>query len=93
MGFLLWAPLPYLFCTLASCFSPTRVAAIAAVVVVLTFDVFVHYSVWTSKSSTAAIAYIYSPVWNILVFAPLALLLAWLVVRRRASEQNPDGVP
>jgi len=26
-GFLLWASVPYLFCTLASCFAPTRVAA------------------------------------------------------------------
>lgn len=93
IGFLLWASVPYLFCILASCYAPTRVAAIAAAVVVLAFDVFVHYSVRTSKSSTAAIAYIYSPVWNTLVFAPITLLLAWLVVRRRAREQNRRGVP
>ena len=93
IGFLLWASVPYLFCILASCFAPTRVAAITAVVVVLAFDVFVHYSVSTSKSSTAAIAYIYSPLWNTLVFAPIALFLTWLVVRRRASEQNHHGVP
>ena len=93
MGFLLWASVPYLFCIFASCFAPTRVAAITAVIVVLAFDIFVHYSVSTSKSSTAAIAYIYSPVWNTLVFAPIALLLTWLVVRRRASEQNRRGVP
>ena len=92
IGFLLWASVPYLFCTLASCFSPTRVPAITAVTIVLAFDAFVHINVWTSKSSTAAIAYIYSPIWSTLVFAPVALLIAWLVVRRRASEQNLDGV-
>ena len=34
-GFLVWASLPYLVCILASCFAPTRVAAIAAVVVAM----------------------------------------------------------
>lgn len=92
-GFLLWASVPYLFCILASCFAPMRVAAIAAVVVVIAFDAFVHYSVLTSKSSTAAIAYVYSPLWNTLVFAPIALLVASSVVRRRASEQEHNGVP
>jgi len=56
----------------------------------LAFDVFVH-SVSTSRSSTAAIAYVYSPLWNTLVFAPVALLLAWLVVRGRAGAQSHRG--
>jgi hypothetical protein len=43
-GFLLWASVPYLLCIVASCLAPTRVPAIAATVVVLTFDAFVHYS-------------------------------------------------
>jgi len=83
-GFLLWTSVPYLFCLVASCLAPTHVPAIAAAVVVLAFDVFVHYSVATSKSSTAAIAYVYSPLWNTLVLAPIALLVASAVVRWRA---------
>jgi hypothetical protein len=93
LGWLLWASVPYLFCIGVSCFAATRVAAIAAAVVALGFDVFVHYLVWTSKSSTAAIAYIYSPLWNTMVFVPITLFIAWLVVGRRASEQIHHGVP
>lgn len=83
-GFLLWASVPYLLCIVASCLAPTRVPAIAATVVVLTFDAFVHYSVATSRSSTAAIAFIYGPLWNTLVLAPVALLVGSAVARWRA---------
>jgi len=83
-GFVLWTSVPYLFCLIASCLAPTHVPAIAAAVVVLAFDVFVHYTVAASKSSTAAIAYVYSPLWNTLVLAPIALLVGSAVSRWRA---------
>jgi hypothetical protein len=71
-----------LFCLVISCFAVTHGAAIAGALVALLFDGYTHYSVAMSKSSTAAIAYIYSPLWNTLVFAPAAILVAWLVRRR-----------
>jgi hypothetical protein len=86
VGWWLWASTPYLFCLVISCFSVTRGAAIAGALVALLFDGYTHYSVAMSKSSTAAIAYIYSPLWNTLVFAPAAILVAWLVLRRTRSH-------
>lgn len=85
-GWWLWASIPYLFCLVVSCFATTRSAAVAGAVAVLLFDAYTHYAVATSRSSTAAIAYIYSPLWNALVFAPLAMFLAWLVLWRRRGQ-------
>jgi hypothetical protein len=85
-GWWLWASIPYVFCIVVSCSSATRLPAVAGAVVALVFDAYTHYIVAISKSSTAAIAYVYSPLWNTLVFAPTAILIAWLVLRRRRSD-------
>ncbi len=88
IGWWLWASTPYVLCIIVSCFSSTHSAAIAGAVIALMFEAFIHYTVATSKSSTAAITYIFSPLWNALVFAPIAILVAWFVLRRKRG-----GVP
>lgn len=83
IGWWLWASTLYVLCIIVSCFSSTHTAAIAGAVIALVFDAFIHYTVATSTSSTAAITYIFSPLWNALVFAPIGILVAWFVLRRK----------
>jgi len=91
VGWWLWAAAPYIACLGASCFVATHRAAIAGAATAIIFDAYVHYSVWTSKSSTAVLAYIYGPLWNTLVFVPIAILVAWLVLRQRRAHVH--GAP
>ena len=85
-GFLLWPLTPFALCLVTSCFRGTHLAAIAGAVVALGFDLFAHYSVFIHPtSSTAGLALLFAPLWNTLVFSPIAILIAWLVLRRRAA--------
>jgi len=87
LGWLLWALVPYALGVAVSAIPALRVPAIAGVAVVLLFDLYVHYAVFVKPtSSTAALALIFAPIWSTLMFGPVAMLLAWLVVRRRSRE-------
>lgn len=86
VGWLLWALVPYALGLAVSLVPTLRVPAIAGVAVVLLFDLYVHYAVFVNPaSSTAALAMIFAPIWSTLVFGPAAMLLAWLVLRRRSA--------
>lgn len=86
VGWLLWALVPYALGLAVSLVPALRTPAIAGIAVVLLFDLYVHYAVFVNPtSSTAALALVFAPIWNTLVFGPVAMLLAWLVVRRRSA--------
>ena len=86
-GSLAWVMTPYILFLLISCIVNMRVPAVAAIAVVLFVDLTVHYDVFIApKSSTAALAVLFVPLWNMLVFAPVALLLAWTVQRARGRR-------
>jgi hypothetical protein len=86
VGWLLWALVPYALALAVSIVPAMRMPAIAGTVVVLLFDLYVHHAVFVNPtSSTAALALVFAPIWNTLVFGPLAMVLAWLVVRRRSA--------
>ena len=89
-GWLLWPLTPYALCLIVSSFPATRVAAVAGVVVALLFDLVAHYDVFVNpKSSTAALALVFVPLWNTLVFSPGAIFVAWLFLRRRGRQAQP----
>jgi len=93
VGWLLWALVPYALGLAVSRVPALRLPAIAGVAVVLLFDLYVHYAVFVHPtSSTAALALIFAPIWNTLVFGPVAMVLAWLVVRRRSSGARRDRI-
>jgi hypothetical protein len=85
LGFFLWGIVPYLLCLVVAMSSKSAVPAFAGAVVALLFDLLAHYQVFVHPtSSTAGLALLFTPLWNTLVFSPLAILLFWLIRRRRA---------
>lgn len=86
IGFLLWPLTPYVLCLAISCIRGTHLASIAGAVAALCFDLFAHYTVFVRPtSSTAGLALLFAPLWNTLVFSPIATFIAWLVLRKRAA--------
>jgi len=89
-GWFLWALLPYGLVLALSFFKGTRLAVIAGAALVLTADVWNYYEVARSTSSTAALNFIWAPLWHTLIVVPVGTLLAWLVLRRR-ERLSPDA--
>jgi len=84
VGSLFWSLTPYALCLVISAFPTTKTATVTGAVVALAFDSLVHYEVFVNpKNSTAALDLLFMPLWNCIIFAPLATYVAWLVVRRR----------
>jgi len=84
LGFFLWSLTPYALCLVVAWFSVSSIPAVAGAVVALLFDLDAHNHVFVNPtSSTAGLALIFVPLWNTLVFAPLAMLAAMLLLRLR----------
>jgi hypothetical protein len=92
LWFFLWGLMPYVLCTFVAMASKSPTPAAVGAVIALLFDLLTHYSVFVHPtSSTGALGLIFMPLWNTLVFAPLAILASRLILRRRAqlSETAP----
>jgi hypothetical protein len=87
--FLAWALSPYVVALALSCFKATRAAAVAGAVAALCVDGLTFHSVFIRPtSSTASIALLFSPLWNLLIVVPGATWLAWKL-RSRGSAHAP----
>jgi len=87
LGLLAWALSPYVLALLLSCFRSTRGAAVAGAAAALCFDALAFYSVFIRPtSSTASLALLFAPLWNLLVFVPGATWLAWKIRGRRNAH-------
>lgn len=82
-GWFLWALLPYGLVLVLSCFEGTRLSVIAGAALALAADAWNYYEVAQSTSSTAALNFIWIPIWNTIIVVPVATFLAWLFLRRR----------
>jgi len=92
VGFFLWSLTPYALCLIVAWFSVSSIPAVAGAVIALLFDFDAHNHVFVNPtSSTAGLALLFVPLWNTLVFAPLAMLAAMLLLRLRprADEIAP----
>jgi hypothetical protein len=92
IGFFLWGLSPYFLCLFVAMSSRSPVPAAVGAAIAILFDLLAHYGVFVHPtSSTAALALIFTPLWNTLVFAPIGILVTWLILRRRAqlSEAAP----
>jgi sulfite exporter TauE/SafE len=85
---LAWSLVPYLLCLALSAFAATRVPVIAGAILALAFDLWTYYSVITSQSSTAVLAFLWGPIWNTIIVVPLATFVAWLIT---APRMTPRG--
>ena len=87
----LWALLPYGLVLVLACFEGTRLCVLAGAGVALAADACNYFAVAHSTSSTAAIAFIWIPLWNTIIVVPLATFIAWLISRQyhRRSASAP----
>ena len=90
-GWFLWALLPYGLVLVLSCFEGTRLSIIAGAALALAADAWNYYDVARSTSSTAALNFIWIPIWNTIIVVPIATFVAWLLLRRLqpASSNAP----
>ena len=82
-GWFLWALMPYGVVLVLAFFEGTRLAVVAGAVLALAHDGWNYYAVAQSTSSTAAINFIWIPIWNAIIVVPVATFIAWLLLRRR----------
>ena len=86
--FFAWSMGPYVLLLAVSSLKPLRAPSIAGAAIALAFDALIHYQVFVHPtSSTAAIALLFAPIWNALVFIPIAVAMAWQAARKR-KESN-----
>jgi hypothetical protein len=89
VGFFLWAMVPYALCFLVLVRSRSGIPAALGVSVACALDLLAHYDVFVNPTgSTAALALLAVPLWSALLFAPVAMIVAWLAVRRRSRAGN-----
>lgn len=89
LGFFLWALTPYILCLVVAAVSASSIPAVAGAVMALLFDLDAHDHVFVHPtSSTEALALLFVPLWNTLVFSPVAMLAAWFLLRLRSSAKT-----
>ncbi len=83
-----WSISPYIFCIFAAKlfgeFTPPTVAAAIA----LLLDVMFQIDLANSKSSTAAVGLIFTPLWNLIIVFPSVVVLGHWLIRRGRSVAN-----
>jgi hypothetical protein len=82
-GWFLWALLPYGLVLVLACFKGTGLSVVAGAALALAADAWNYYEVARSSSSTAAINFIWMPLWNTIIVVPVATFIGWLLLRRR----------
>jgi hypothetical protein len=90
-GFFLLSLAPYTVCLVALARMASPVPAFVGCAIALALAAWNHYHVFVAPtSSTAALGMIFVPLWSALIFCPLAMLVAWLLVRwRRGGASSP----
>jgi hypothetical protein len=89
VGWFLWAMMPYAICVLVILLGKSGIPGAVGVSIAFALDVMTHNDVFLNpKGSTAALGLIFVPLWSSVVFAPVAMLIAWLVIRRRAQVES-----
>jgi hypothetical protein len=88
-GLLLWSCLPYAIWVYVAAVKGQPAPAVGGALGTLSFDLWVHYSVFIGPtSSTTALALLFAPVWNLILFGPLGAAIAWPVITLLARRKN-----
>jgi hypothetical protein len=82
VGLFVWSSLPYLLGILLACVLKRPIIAFCGMLMPLVLDCFNIYGVFvTSTSSTAVVALLWMPLWNILMIQPVGLAIGWWVAK------------
>ena len=90
IGVLAWSMTPYALCLIVAHLSINRTPANVGASVALLFDLAMHREISVSTSSTAALGYLFMPLWNLILLAPLSIFFVhWIVKKSRSNEGAP----
>lgn len=89
LGFWLWGLSPYFVGGVLLFLLRQPQATVGALAIPVVMDTVNFYSVFLSpQGSTAALGYIFVPLWNLVVFVPLGGLIGWWIGKRRATKEH-----
>jgi len=78
LGLFLWSCAPYTICAVVAGRYNWPAPAVGAATGILAFDCYVYYSVFVAPTgSTAALALLFAPLWNLVVVGPLGAIISW----------------
>jgi hypothetical protein len=82
IGLMLWSWLPYLLSAWFFSLMRRPLVPLCGVIPPLIIDAWTFYAVFIRpQSSTAALALIWVPLWNLVIFMPLGMLIGWILSR------------
>jgi ABC-type spermidine/putrescine transport system permease subunit I len=92
LEFLFLALLPYVVCLVLFITKKQSIMSFSGAVAPVLLDMFTYYSVFVSPtSSTASLALLWMPIWNLIIFMPIGLLIGYFIDRRRKKMKgNPN---
>jgi uncharacterized protein YneF (UPF0154 family) len=92
LEFLFLALLPYVVCLVLFFIKKQSIMSFSGAIAPVLFDMFTYYSVFVSPtSSTASLALLWMPIWNLIIFMPIGLLIGYFVDRRKEKMKgNPN---
>jgi hypothetical protein len=88
LAFSIWSLIPYIACVLVAWVSISPAPASVAATVALFFDIGMHFTVTTSKSSTAGLGFIFMPLRNLVLIVPITMFVVWVVVKERRLDRR-----
>jgi hypothetical protein len=92
MGLMVWSWLPYLVCALFFLVTRRPLIPLFGVVLPAIMDTLNFYSVFISpQSSTAALGLLWMPLWNLVLFMPVGLVIGWAIARRKTSNSRLEA--
>lgn len=89
IGLMIWSWLPYLLSIWFFSLIRRSLVPLSGVVPPLIMDAWTFYVVFISpQNSTAALALIWVPLWNLVIFLPAGLLTGWILSRILRLERS-----
>lgn len=78
IGLFLWSCLPYVIWAVVALARNQSAPAVGAAIATLAFDCYAYYGVFVAPTgSTAALALLFTPLWNLILFGPIGAAVSW----------------
>jgi hypothetical protein len=87
-GVLAWSLIPYIAAGALASATRRTFLGIAPTALALLFDLYTLFAVRSSHGSTAALAYLWTPFWNLILVVPLSAGGVFLWVRLWHADRN-----
>ena len=89
LGLLAWSALPYVAAFVLALIAGRAMVGLLATALVLAVDAWTYYEVFLDPTaSTAALALLWMPLWNLVLVVPLGAGVAWGWLRARTRRRR-----